>query len=183
MQRWLKQCSWEIWRERGLANKFHNQFNSAIETMVVANNLFNWSLASSRLSSPSPRINRRAPYEDDSATYKVQLWKPSYNDQNQNDPPHQHWGVHVAFPLKLSHIEAENSFVSLRKSQSYSITITIFPPVQNHHLPHLLLQNAHVLVTELPLLSPKQFNSKVLDSCYMLLLTFLFQKDGGSTAL
>ena len=121
----LKQCSWEIWRERGLANKFHNQFNSAIETMVVANNLFNWSLASSRLSSPSPRINRRAPYEDDSATYKVQLWKPSYNDQNQNDPPHQHWRVHVAFPLKLFHIEAENSFVSLRKSQSYSITITI----------------------------------------------------------
>ena len=175
MQRWLKQCSWEIWRERGLANKFHNQFNSAIETMVVANNLFNWSLASSRLSSPSPRINRRAPYEDDD--------DDDEDDQNQNDPPHQHWRVHVAFPLKLFHIEAENSFVSLRKSQSYSTTITIFPPVQNHHLPHLLLQNAHVLVTELPLLSPKQFDSKVLDSCYMLLLTFLFQKDGGSTVL
>ena len=91
----------------------------------------------------------------------MQLWKPSYNDQNQNDHPHQHWGVHVAFPLKLFHIEAENSFVSLRKSQSYSETITILPPIQNHHLPHLLLQNAHVLVTELPLLSPKQFNSKV----------------------
>ena len=108
----------------------------------------------------------------------MQLWKPSYNDQNQNDHPHQHWGVHVAFPLKLFHIEAENSFVGLRKSQSYSETITILPPIHNHHLPHLLLQNAHVLVTELPLLSPKQFNSKVLDSCYMLLLICLFQKSG-----
>ena len=104
----------------------------------------------------------------------MQLWKPSYNDQNQNDHPHQHWGVHVAFPLKLFHIEAENSFVSLRKSQSYSITIIIFPPIQNHHLPHLLLQNSHVLVTELPLLSPKQFNSKVLNSCYLLLLICFF---------
>ena len=40
------------------------------------------------------------------------------------------------------------------------------------------MKDPHILVTELPLLSPKQFNSKVLDSCYMLLLICLFQKSG-----